>query len=376
MHHNTSVYISFFHDYTFIRSVVDHVINFVDHIHFIDGPNYSTIPYFSYAGIPIDKKTCEEKLLSYLNGFDKNKFTYHFGIWENEREKRKFGYSVCQDSQYIMTIDADEIIDFNVDFLEIFIKSSQPVGGFDCLNMYTHDIFLGGDFYNYKQHVSKKNVLFDSSKISATRHLDYLWLINHKAEAISAHDFCNAHLGTMYHVTSGRSTSGKIVKSLFYRSFSNENCEKQEFIDICNKSRKEFIEIEKNYNIKNTLIGFSLEKKYFTDPFPDKRNHEVIKKIKLYLDNIKKEEIEAQSFASLHLGENWFKLYQPKFEVKSRFNLDDISIEVFVIINEEKPSKYSLFDISLENDYLKLNINGLENKKIMGLVANIIVREH
>jgi len=274
-----------------------------------------------------------------------------------------------------MTIDADEIIDFSPVFLSKFKQSEKIVGGFECLNMYTSNVLLGGDFYNYKDNISKKNVLFDAEKVTAQRHLDYLWLVNNTVDQISPKDFCHQYLGTMYHATSGRDIEGKIVKSLFYRSFGTEKIERDDYIKLCNRLRSELKDITTSYNIKNTFIGFPINKKYYLDPNPNLRNSDILDFLRLTESKLSDFDEYSQKHINLKPGENWFRVYSKELSILNNDNLNLTSSKLYVVQNGCKPEVVKDIDIvKVKNFYVvKLSDERLR-ESIITPVLNLIVR--
>lgn len=351
-----SVYMSFFRDFTYLDKVVSQFIDLVDEIILVDGPNFSALPGFAAAGIALDRKSCFKDLESNFSYLGNSKVKYHWGIWKNERDKRKHAYELCS-GDLILTVDADEIIDFKDSFIKDFMNSEALVGGFECLNMYTHDIFLGGDFYDYKNNVSRKNVIFRADLIDANRHLDYLWLVNHNSGGINQKDLCSADLGTMYHVTSGRSQEGKLIKAIFYQSFSREEASMDEFIRWSVNLSASLSNNNQLQRSSNALIGFPLDKKYYRDPYQSQRNKKIVNYVKEKLDDLRSIEINSIFERGLLEGINWFRLPQSPLKI-SMNGLSIDSIKVYRILDKEQPSQLvENVHSKLENGDLEINID-------------------
>lgn len=361
-----SVYVSFLKDFDYLERVIQSVINFAEEVHFVDGPNFPTLPGFCSSGISVDIESCKYEFNNFLEQCDfmpseKKKLKYHWGIWKNEREKRKFGFNCCS-QPLVMTLDADEIIDFTESFLDMFAASNTKVAGVECLNMYKSDVFLGGDFYNYRHNVSKKNILFKREIINADRHLDFLWLVNHEPETpINQTDIYNGQsLGTMYHATSMRSEEGKLVKNIFYQSFGKEKASIEEIADwSSNLSRKSNDKTLMQHGSFG-LIGFPMGRKFFKDPYPEKRNQEILSYIsKVFTNNLNKE-IDNFSAKELISGEYWFRCYLAEDKTSASIELHTKctikNINVFIVTESKTPQKIPDDKVKVEVDNSKVTL--------------------
>ena len=91
------------------------------------------------------------------------------GVWENEFEKRKTGYSACR-YRYRICVDADEIYFFHEQNLEQFLRADAAVG------ITRKSVYLAPGWMLSDDPV--RPFFFDSKKITADNHLNYLWLVD------------------------------------------------------------------------------------------------------------------------------------------------------------------------------------------------------
>lgn len=132
-------------------------------------------PFFINSGR--DPSRSQEAVYEALSTFSP-KVRYINGLWNNELEKRIAGYAACV-NRYIFRVDADEILFFDNHQLECFFNSEFSVAEME-MPIYVAPGWITMHRGNKK--IARQAFLFDSKKITAQSHLDYLWLILPKQE--------------------------------------------------------------------------------------------------------------------------------------------------------------------------------------------------
>ena len=204
-----SIYIILYSDFGFLNDILKEVHDKVKEIIIIDGPYIYNIEYLKKLGLFYDSPPPE--LMDIINKYN---VRYFNKIFDNEEEKRMFGYSQCE-CDNILLIDADEFFKFDDSSIKNFINGNKKVGGFGIYNM--NRINLCFDPF------CTKLVLFKKKYITAQEHLDYLWLVcckqNKKNENLISHE----HLGIIYHQTLNRTKDNNIIKFIFYTTLYHYN---------------------------------------------------------------------------------------------------------------------------------------------------------
>jgi hypothetical protein len=128
-----SVYTILFHDLQFYEDIIKNIYNYVDEFIIIDGPYLYAIDTLKQLGLFYDNNNKPNEINNIIKKYPKVKYTY--SIFENEEEKRKFGYNKCS-NELILLIDTDEFFDINLIKLNDFVKNTNKfVGCFDIYNM-------------------------------------------------------------------------------------------------------------------------------------------------------------------------------------------------------------------------------------------------
>ena len=161
-----SVYVQLYYDLDFLEDILEGINKYVDEIIIIDGPFKYCIDFLKSVNLFYDENNKPEKLKNLI--YNNNKIKYFYNIWENEKEKRIFGYSQCTNN-IILLVDADEFFVFDIEAINKFIKSDKYVSGFKINNMNRINV-------NFEKETTKY-IMFKKKKINALQHLSYTWLI-------------------------------------------------------------------------------------------------------------------------------------------------------------------------------------------------------
>ena len=202
-----SAYIILYHDLQFLEDIILGIYDFLDEIIIIDGPYSYNIEIFKKLNLYYDCGSKSEELKRIINKYPKIK--YDFKIFDNEEQKRMYGYDKCSNN-IVLLVDTDEFFNININNLNEFIKNETKfVGGFDIFNMNRINV----NFNNKVQ----KYILFKKNIISSKEHLDYTWLINCLTNKPNQ-DYMelNNSLGTIYHQTLNRNKFNNVIKFIFY----------------------------------------------------------------------------------------------------------------------------------------------------------------
>jgi len=203
-----SIYIILYYDLDFLDDILNNIINDVDEIILVDGPYKYCIPFLTKLNLLYDELNKPQELTNIINKYN-TKIKYYYNVWENEKEKRMFGYEKCTNN-IVLLVDCDEFIIFNVDFINNFINSNKSVSGFEINNMNRINI-------NFDK-LCKKYIIFKKNNITAHQHLSYTWLIGVDGleKNIQSNYYFNHSMGTIYHQTLNRTKKNNIIKYIFY----------------------------------------------------------------------------------------------------------------------------------------------------------------
>lgn len=163
-------------DDDFLEQAVASVIDRVDEFVFVDGAYEWVAPFLTQSGI--DPERSGQKTYDILTTFG-SKVKYFAGVWQDELQKRSFGYSKCQ-GDTIIRIDADEIFDFDDSTYEAFLRSKHGVAEMDfplLLSSHSQRLQIG------LRTTPRQSVVFKTSHFrSPSDHCAWLWLVLTPAE--------------------------------------------------------------------------------------------------------------------------------------------------------------------------------------------------
>lgn len=169
-----SAYLSIYNDADILEISLRSIANYVDELIVVDGAYIWMAPIIESTGrnpMKSDNFVYEKIQASGIP------FKVINRIWKNEVEKRMAGYEATS-HQYVMRIDADEVLFFNEVALKQFITSKCALA-----EMYMPNYAAPGWVIQGKRLIDKfrtyprQSLLFDKKKISSSDHLRYLWLV-------------------------------------------------------------------------------------------------------------------------------------------------------------------------------------------------------
>lgn len=169
-----SAYLSIYNDSDILDQTLNSIKDYVDELIVVDGAYEWNASYLKSIGL-----NPEQSEHSVYNKIDKSGIPYKIikKVWKNEVEKRMTGFESTS-SRYVMRIDADEVIYFNLKNLKNFFASGCYVAEMYMPNYVAPGIVVEGNRFVDKYRKFPRQVcLFDKSKIGAREHLRYLWLV-------------------------------------------------------------------------------------------------------------------------------------------------------------------------------------------------------
>jgi hypothetical protein len=239
-----SVYIILYSDLGFLNNIISGIFDFVDEIILIDGPYSYNIDVFKKLELFYDNSNKPDELVKILLKYSA-KIKYIYNIFENEEEKRIFGFEQCS-HDIVLLVDCDEFFIINTNNINEFINSNKKVAGFSICNMNRINI-------NIDEKVTK-NILFKKNLINSREHLDYTWLVGCKQrQPISENIYTDCPMGEIFHQTLNRSKKDNIIKYIFYISLYFYNQNNNKIVDV------EDLKLIGGYTIDNLLDIMSIE---------------------------------------------------------------------------------------------------------------------
>tara|TARA_Y100000748_G_scaffold286507_2_gene269876 strand:- start:1062 stop:2273 length:1212 start_codon:yes stop_codon:yes gene_type:complete len=219
-----SAYMINYSDYSFLKDIMVGIDSIVDELVIVDGPYTYSTPTLEKYGLLYKADNKPEVLDELMEEYPKIRYIYK--TFDDEEEKRIFGYNECR-NDIVLVQDGDEIIGVNHDNLLSFLATRDKfVGQFDIYNMNRADVY-----FDYAQ----KNLLFKKERIGAREHLDYLWLIGCKQNAPNtAYILTGKTLGVNYHQTMHRRKPNNLIKFIFYHTLYSMRVARGETEVTCN----------------------------------------------------------------------------------------------------------------------------------------------
>jgi hypothetical protein len=192
-----SVYIILYSDLGFLNNIISNIFDFVDEIILIDGPYSYNIDVFKKLNLFYDSSNKPEELVKILIKYS-SKLKYVYNIFENEEQKRIFGYQQCSHN-IVLLVDCDEFFIINTNNINKFINSNKKVAGFSIYNMNRININI--------DKMETKNILFKKNLIDSREHLDYTWLVGCKQKKAKLENiYIECPIGEIFHQTLNRET--------------------------------------------------------------------------------------------------------------------------------------------------------------------------
>jgi hypothetical protein len=163
-----SGYISLYNDWDILSPALHSVLPYLDELIVVDGA-YSWMARF-LEGIGRNPERSEPRVHEIIASLGVP-VHYVSSIWNNELEKRLAGYRACR-GDYVLRIDADEVLFFDDGALDRFLTSTYAVAE---MEMPTY--VAPGWIQAWSDRLPRQSFLFKRSEISAEDHLHYLWLV-------------------------------------------------------------------------------------------------------------------------------------------------------------------------------------------------------
>ena len=184
-----------------------------DRIYIWDGPyDYlASIPFFLQQPRRLDETELGRELLA------DPRVVYHYQEWKGEAEKRIAAYEAIKEDIVVLH-DTDEFSIAEADQYERFWTSEYAVASNCVQNLYISGLYCTYDPEEAPalDSLPHKNIAFKRRQMSASDHLNYLWLVGVEQEPVAPSRIDPRHLAYTYHLTACRSPLGQEAKMSFY----------------------------------------------------------------------------------------------------------------------------------------------------------------
>ena len=213
MKNNISAYLQIYNDYEFLKDSLESVKDYIDEVIIVDGC-YSWMANF-YESIGFNPVLSSDAVYEVLSDVGLP-YKVISAVWDNQLIKRKAGYEACS-GKYVMRLDSDELININSGSLDNFFSSGASVCGMSMPTYLSSDLIV----YDSNDTFPVQNFIFDAEKITATDHLEYMWLVLTKDIIGGKHypDFIYKNpVAFNKHLTSMRSLFTSRGRSAYYNT--------------------------------------------------------------------------------------------------------------------------------------------------------------
>ena len=166
-----SAYIQIYNDHELLEASLDSIKSYVDELVLVDGCYSWMMPYVEANGLNPIRSVNEVYSIVEKAGIPFKTIT---AVWKNQLEKRVAGFNDCS-LDYVMRVDADEIILFDENLLSDFYMSDFAIACMQMPTFVTPNLYVGNKLS--ANNIPEQNFIFKKSSISAQEHLAYLWLI-------------------------------------------------------------------------------------------------------------------------------------------------------------------------------------------------------
>src|SRR5579872_3428661 len=159
-----SAYLSIYNDWDLLPSTLTSIKPYIDELVVVDGGYAWMLPFLT--GIGKDPHRSDPRVYQAL---DASGIPYRVvsGIWPNEIEKRKAGYSACR-HRFVFRVDADEIYYMKEGRLEQFLAAGGAAAEMD-MPLYAAPGWIYAQ--HGQQRTERQGFLFDREQVSADQHL-------------------------------------------------------------------------------------------------------------------------------------------------------------------------------------------------------------
>lgn len=184
-----------------------------DRIYIWDGPyNYlASIPIFPQHPRRLDETELGRELLS------DSLVTYCYKEWNGEAEKRIAAYEAVQEDIVVLH-DTDEFATIPADQHLRFWTSTYDVASNSVQNLYLNGLHCTSNpgLTPTLDNLPLKRIAFKRAKVSASDHLNFLWLVGVEQQQVNPERIDPQPLSHAYHFTACRSQLGQETKMGFY----------------------------------------------------------------------------------------------------------------------------------------------------------------
>lgn len=214
-----SAYLTIYNDADILDMALKSVLGYVDELIVVDGAYEWMAPFLRSTGrnpLKSDDIIYQKIQASGIPYKVINK------IWKNEIEKRIAGFDAAS-LQYVMRIDADEVLMFDDAALDGYFASSCAVAEMYMPNYVAPGwVIQGTRIIDRYRTYPRQSMLFDRNRISSSEHLTYLWLVltadhlpaDHKKQKIFP--VYEIPIAFCAHLTSWRYVESSATRSSFY----------------------------------------------------------------------------------------------------------------------------------------------------------------
>jgi hypothetical protein len=359
MKNNISVYIQLYHDLDFLDDILKLIDNNVDEIIIVDGPFNYCLDFLKKVNLFYEENNKPERLQNIIKNNPKIK--YYYNIWNNEKEKRIFGYEKCN-NDIVLLVDSDEFFVFNNLEISKFIKSDKNVAGFKINNMNRININFENECVKY--------IMFKKSHINALQHLSYTWLIGVKDLEPKNINYMNitSFMGTIYHQTLNRTKFNNIIKFIFYTKLHNhlnnnpttnigcynielilEKLDVNELLNIFYHSAQEFIGVP-----KNKILRF---------------NNDVKIDLSKYSNNWKDAYFTQNMNLITNINSFFYYNIENNFTIETE-NISQLNIEIIELCLNKPYNVFTYNNLKTNNDIIQINYLKSDDENI-GYILNV-----
>ena len=173
-----SAYLKVFNDWDFLPAMLRSISPLVDELIVVDGAYAWMADHLEQIGV--DPLRSDSRV---YDAIETSRIPYRVisKLWRGEAEARMAGYVACS-CRHVLRIDADEVAFLDSRVLEGFLSREEAVGLVDTPSWIVPGWVQGRtkvprDVSRGKAELPRLSLLFDSKQVSASIHLNYLWLM-------------------------------------------------------------------------------------------------------------------------------------------------------------------------------------------------------
>lgn len=192
-----------------------------DRIYIWDGPYkfLASIPFFDQQSPRLDQTDIGSEILK------DPRVVYYYNEWSDEAEKRIAAYEAVQEDIVVLH-DTDEFWINQENHYKRFWHSQYTVASNRIQNLYMSGLYCTSEDLTTPSidTLPHRRLAFKRQLVSASDHLNFLWLVNVKQTYVDQTQVDPTPLAHTYHFTACRSLLGQQAKMSFYTSlyFTNQ----------------------------------------------------------------------------------------------------------------------------------------------------------